>query len=130
MTGKPKGKCYLAGPMRGIENYNYPAFKQGAELLRRWGWEVFSPAENDLAMGFDPTETEPSEEFLRRALALDLQYICLEADAVFLLPGWENSKGATAEFHTAMAVGIDAVLPWYWFENVEPDVAGGDLTLV
>lgn len=34
---------------------------------------------------------------LRRALGDDLEWICKEADAVYLLKGWSSSKGALAE---------------------------------
>jgi len=46
---------------------------------------------------------------LREALALDLDFICREADAIALLPGWENSKGATAEHATAVALGLSVL---------------------
>ncbi len=32
-------------------------------------------------------------------------YICKEADAIAMLPGWENSKGARAEWTLSIALG-------------------------
>jgi hypothetical protein len=46
---------------------------------------------------------------LRRALGDDLAWICAEADAVALLPGWKDSKGATAERATAIALGLHVI---------------------
>ena len=38
-------KIYIAGPMSGYEDLNYPAFAQTAAVLRNAGHEVVSPAE-------------------------------------------------------------------------------------
>lgn len=91
-------KLYLAGPMRGYENLNFPAFHAAAEKLREQGHSVFCPAENDIG------------EDLRRAFAMDTQWICLCADGIALLPGWEESKGATAEHALATALGLKVIL--------------------
>src|SRR5262245_32796093 len=99
------GKVYLAGPMRGIPEFNFPAFHAAAKLLRNRGWEVFSPAENDLEVfGRDPSKgntTGDEKQFAkemgvsdlelrRRCFAVDTKWICEHADAIALLPGWTN----------------------------------------
>lgn len=99
-------KLYVAGPMRGRREYNFPAFRQAAELLRLLGHEVVSPAEHDLEHGFDPTRSIEEQDFdLRAALTWDLQQV-LAADAVVTLMGWEHSAGARAEVAAAHAAGI------------------------
>lgn len=105
-------KVYLAGPMRNYPEFNFPAFHDAAAKLRAAGYEVCSPAEHDNNQGFDPTgmkgevsELGPSGFNLGKALAWDLTYICTEADAVVVLPGWEDSDGANAEVRAANAVG-------------------------
>lgn len=114
-------KIYLAGPMRGISEFNFPAFHAAAAGLRRRGWEVFSPAEKDnerhgtdISKGNatgDEGEAAKDHGFnLREALAVDLAYICKEADAIAMLPGWERSKGATAEHATAIALGLQVII--------------------
>ncbi len=40
-------KVYLAGPMRGLPLFNFPAFADAAAKLRAQGYDVFSPAERD-----------------------------------------------------------------------------------
>ena len=106
-------KVYLAGPMRDYPDFNFPAFKDGAEKLRAAGFEVWSPAERDVNQGFDPSgmkgdnaELGPAGFDLREALAEDLVYVCRFAEGVVVLPGWEKSSGATAETSAAKALGL------------------------
>ena len=119
---KPKciNKIYLAGPMRGIPEFNFPAFYAAATNLRAAGWVVFNPAEKDNekhgtdiskgnATGDESIATQQHGFNLREALAADLDFICREADAIALLPGWERSKGATAEHATAVALGLTVI---------------------
>ena len=113
-------KIYLAGPMRGYENFNFPAFDYAAEQLRKEGHEVFSPAERDrdihgTALENNATGDEKQAEkavgfSLREALAADTQYIALVADAIALLPGWEKSAGANAEMALAHALGLTKII--------------------
>lgn len=105
-------KVYIAGRMRGIPGFNFKAFDEHAEVLRGMGHETFSPAERDRKNGFDPTQYCGWENLsglgfdLRDALCDDLKFICLEADAIVVLDGWETSKGARAEVATARALGL------------------------
>lgn len=112
-------KVYVAGPMRGIPEFNYPAFNAATAKLRADGHIVFNPAERDIERdGKDwgkegktgsLKEIEAKGFSLRTALGDDLAWICAEADAVALLPGWELSKGATAERATALALGLEVI---------------------
>lgn len=113
-------KIYLAGPMRGIPEFNFPAFHAGAEKLRAQGHEVFNPAERDIehhgadiskgnATGDEKQAAKEHGFNLREALHDDLTFICLKADAIALLPGWANSKGAMAERATATALGLEII---------------------
>jgi hypothetical protein len=110
-------KIYVAGPMRGIPEFNFPAFKKASEYLRSIGHEVFNPAERDNerhgtdigkgnATGDEAQAAKEHGFNLREALGDDLAWICSEAEGIALLPGWRNSKGAMAEYHTAIALGL------------------------
>lgn len=105
-------KIYLAGPMRGIEEFNFPAFHSVERWLKRKGWtEIINPAKHDEENGFDPTGLTGNEDLsdlgfdLREALAWDLDQVA-RSTHLFLLNGWENSSGARAEYALAQALGL------------------------
>lgn len=110
---------YLAGPMRGYPEFNYPAFAHAAKVLRDHGHSVFSPAERDMERhnGEDISigttgkleEIEAKGFNLRDAIFDDLQYIIREAQAIALLPGWEASKGVKCELATAEFLGLEVI---------------------
>jgi hypothetical protein len=108
-------KIYLAGKMRGVPHFNFPAFIDATDRLRRAGHVVFNPAERDIEAGFDYKQAPSgSDEDMRRqnfslrdALGADLEWICKEAQAVALLPGWESSAGVRAEVATGLALGLN-----------------------
>lgn len=110
-------RLYVAGPMRGIPEFNFPAFRAAAAFLRSQGHTVFSPAERDIerhgtdiskgnATGDEKVAAQAHGFSLRVALGEDLAWICEHADGIALLPGWQNSKGALAEYATARALGL------------------------
>jgi hypothetical protein len=101
--------CYIAGPMRGYDEYNFPAFEAAADKLRRAGWRVFSPRENDFERGLDSSSDLRPLKFY---MAVDLQQVCW-SDAVFFLPGWSDSEGALLEFQVATYLGI----PCYTYDT-------------
>lgn len=98
--------------MQGYPNFNYEAFDAAAKKLRDEGHIVFNPAEQDredhgdeaLSKLGDIKEAQAKGFSLRRALYLDTKFICLQADAVAMLPGWELSQGAVAEHRLASAL--------------------------
>ena len=103
---------YFSGPLRGLPNVGHPVFVRGACALRGQEHDVHSPHEKNEADGYDFTGMDGTEDLtelgfdLRRALALDLGWLCAEAEAVVVLPGWRKSRGARAEVATALALDL------------------------
>lgn len=96
-------KLYLAGPMRGYPEYNFPAFHEATQKLMAMGHAVWSPAQHDVNDGFDPSKDEAKP--LREYMKADLVAV-LNADAVAVLEGWEKSQGASLEVYVAGQCGI------------------------
>lgn len=86
---------YIAGPMSGLPEFNYPAFNVVAMMLRAAGVEVRNPAEHN--HGTD----KPYDFYLRHGLRM-----LLECDEIIMLRGWENSRGACLEHTVAQALGM------------------------
>jgi Domain of unknown function (DUF4406) len=104
-------KVYLAGPMSGIEGHNWPLFDHVAEQLKQQGYDVLNPANvtRDLYGSLEVVLSMPPKNQLhatRLLLATELSWICLNAKKVFLLPGWEKSRGARAEHAAAQVCDI------------------------
>lgn len=105
-------RIYLAGKMRGVPEFNFPAFDRGTRHLEALGHEVFNPADRDRGTGFTAKGLTGNEDLaamgfsLRDALAADTAYIAKHADAVALLPGWQKSAGVAAEIALAHALGL------------------------
>ena len=83
---------YIAGPMRGLPDLGRRAFSVAEGCLRARGWKVINPA----------------------CLPPDLPEVCYmpicfamlhEADAIALLPGWDDSVGASMEADYAEQTG-------------------------
>ena len=106
---------YLAGPMRGIPHFNFPAFDAAKSYLIGLGYDVLSPADLDRELdGFDPYKAEyetaegcadfPETMHFDAVVLRDLTAVT-QCDAIALLPGWEKSKGAVAEIAVAHWMG-------------------------
>jgi hypothetical protein len=108
-------RIYLAGPMRGIKDLNFPLFDDAADFLRRRGYKVFNPADNDRSL-----KARGIELNIRICLGDDLAWICKHADGIALLPDWEHSKGATAEKYTADALGLQIFYLYKKSDDVGP----------
>lgn len=93
-------KVYVSGPMSGLPEFNYPAFRAASARLRQFGFTVECPTEIGTRAGLEPG-TATWEDFMRE----DLRAL-LDCDAVVTLPGWQRSRGATLECHVAVALGL------------------------
>jgi hypothetical protein len=126
-------RVYIAGPMSGIPQFNFPAFFAAAEALRAAGYDVVSPAElddqetvkaalasKDGAPGSGSSNGQTWGDFLAR----DVKLIADDGiPGVVLLPDWEKSKGAKLEAF----VGVLGKLEFATFQPVS-DVAKFTLT--
>lgn len=46
-----KKRVYVAGPMTGLKDFNYPAFNAAADALRALGYQVENPADHGIVEG-------------------------------------------------------------------------------
>lgn len=95
---------YVSGPMTGIEDYNRPMFNKVSAELEALGHQVINPAVPDLEIPDDA----PHHMWMRRALGL-----LLNAEAIFLMPGWHRSRGACMELSVAQICGMEVLGPMY-----------------
>ena len=89
------GRVYLAGPMTGLPESNFPAFNQEAERLRAEGLQVLNPADHGIVDGADWAD------YLRHDIAG-----LASCERIHLLRGWTKSKGACLEMTIAKALGM------------------------
>ncbi len=88
-------RIYIAGPMTGLPEFNFPAFNAKAVELRAEGWHVENPAEHGHVKG------ARWADYLR----WDISRI-VTCGAIYLLPDWETSKGAQLEVYIGKALGL------------------------
>ena len=110
-------KVYLSGPMTGLPELNFPAFHAAAARLRGAGYTVVNPAE------INPDSSMSWQQCMRA----DIKALC-DCDALALLPGWMDSKGAHLELHLAhrLELRIGLVEEYLGCRNVRgkrPDTA-------
>ncbi len=106
-------RIYVAGPMTGLPDLNYPTFRAAAKWLRAMGYEVEDPSTN---VNPDPDDYHG---WLRMGLAQ-----LITCDAVALLPGWEKSGGARLEVNVAATLGM-RVGEFEQWSGVRVDSIGG-----
>jgi hypothetical protein len=110
-------KVYTAGPMTGIPQFNFPAFDAAAAELRAAGYEVISPAELDDPVDRAAALASPDGSALSYGtgvkktwgefLARDVRLLADDGvEAIFVLPGWEKSRGARLETFVGFLCGI------------------------
>lgn len=88
---------YVAGPMTGIEEFNFPAFRAATAQLEAAGFDVLDPSRHGGSGG-------PGYDW-RDYMRLGLRDV-LDADGVAVLPRWTKSRGANLEVQVAQTLGM------------------------
>lgn len=103
----PSLRIYIAGPMTGLPDNNYPAFHDAAARLWKRAWHVENPAENPVPHVNDNCSWTA---YMRMGVSQ-----LMTCHAIYLLPGWQQSKGASLEYMVAQQLG------WAVYEHVKQD---------
>lgn len=89
---------YISGKMTGVKDFNYPEFNRVSNGLRKAGHEVVNPVE--ICSHLDGTNAT-WEDYIN---------VCIPAiekcHTIYLLKGWEDSKGAKLELKRAIELGL------------------------
>lgn len=118
-------RFYISGKMTGRPDHNRPAFDKAALRLREQGHFVINPVSisapfgtaEELAEAFSAAYAKPwknvgsYEEHARKLrlanAVMDADLAALRScDAIYLLRGWETSRGAKREPAEAIAHGL------------------------
>jgi len=122
-------KIYLAGPMSGYPQFNFPAFFEAAKVLRELGFEVVSPAEIDheedkgaalKSVDGDPTNrVAMNDKTWGDFLARDVKLLAdTGIEGIVFLNGWQQSKGARLEAFVGLSLKFKF---WTYFsQQIEP----------
>ena len=112
---KRKGKAmnektiYIAGQMAGLPDLNFPAFYAAEKRLEAAGWKPVNPARFNHVFGVEPKGR------LLDAVCESERAAIPHLDAIYLLKGWEKSKGAKRELLVALQHGLEVIV-----EGAEP----------
>ena len=97
-------RIYILGPMRGHDQYNFPAFYAMAEKLLAAGFDPVNPADLDRQDGFRIESLDRGHDFTKYPAGMDAEQVVRRDLAAIMgcagyvaLAGYEKSKGATAE---------------------------------
>lgn len=104
-----KKVIYIAGPMRGLPDFNYQMFNSVARMLRSDGWDVVNPVEIGEEFG-SPYTIQGNPEILQIVTNLELDIVDKKSDAIYLLPGWENSIGSRKELSVALKKNLEIII--------------------
>ncbi len=100
---------YVAGPMTGIPQYNYPAFEIATQELRSLALKVVSPHEVPWPEGHEGMPVNELWTYMMR----ETKKLTEQAGGLILLRGWPASKGALIELKKF----TDAKEPIYYYDN-------------
>ena len=91
---------YISGPMRNHRDRNEPAFRAAADRLRGQGYQVIVP--HDISLFVPGADIMLTDDDMVQIDTVVLDY----CDAIYMLPGWQKSKGAVMEHEAAEIIGL------------------------
>ncbi|MCD8198223.1 MAG: DUF4406 domain-containing protein [Lachnospiraceae bacterium] len=95
-----KLRVYISGAITGTDDYR-ERFARAEAFLMGQGCSVINPAKIDAALPADMTYEEH----------MKIDMMLLEScDAVYMLKGWQESRGANREYGYALGVDKDIVM--------------------
>lgn len=100
-------KIFIAGPMRGYENYNFKKFDFVQKLLEDKGYSVVNPAR--ISRKFK--EKDVNSDIAVYNKMVDMQQEAEKTcNAILLLDGWQWSEGVRLEVKTAASSDMQFLL--------------------
>ena len=94
-----KERIYVSGPITGTKDY-IARFSIASLRLESKGYSVVNPAMVNAMLPKDTTY----DEYM--AMSFAMMDLC---DGIYMLDGWENSKGAKMEFERAVKNGLNII---------------------
>jgi len=106
-------KVYIAGKMRGVKDFNKYAFNEAEKYLIGLGFDAVNPVaideSNNIVLVSETGDINDiigfTQEDLKSVIRRDVEAV-IGCDAVYMLNGWETSKGARAERAIALWLGL------------------------
>jgi hypothetical protein len=97
-------KIYISGPVSGLPEGNKPAFDKVAANLFSSGLAYFNPQD----VPPHPESMTDKDEIWRYYMRRCVKEIP-DCTQIWMLPGWQASKGANWEFNIAVMLGLQVV---------------------
>jgi hypothetical protein len=117
-------RIFISGPMTGFKDNNAKAFESAAEKFRKEGHTAVNPLEVTKTFGSMSDVNASFRTYYGNVLyggpnpSKELAECVMEAcksavrscDTIYMLEGWENSRGARRELLEALKANLDIVL--------------------
>jgi len=107
-------RVYIAGPIAGYPDGNKIAFQQAAQRLMELGHTPVDPhliptIHDGMACIGTATGREKDPHLDGCYYRTDIIFMLMTCEAIVMLPGWEDSKGATLERAIADTIGFQVI---------------------
>lgn len=111
MSETKQKSIYIAGPMSGLPEFNFPAFFAAQRMLEGLGWKVYNPAAKDSEAKLDAEAVKTGDDKKAMARGFDFRAAyewdvlnIIHGNGIYMLKGWEKSPGAFGEWAVAKAM--------------------------